>query len=172
MGKAKPWAYEAPSEWEQELNYWVEWMVAQRQIVTNWQGRLEGLVSRHWPEATRVLKLTSVTLLRLLKHYGDPKSLAADPEAAEQLGRWGGLFLAPKKIEQLVAEARSSVGVRVGEWQQRQIQEYAREGADGAAAGQGGGTAVAPVGRREYGSPGPGKGGGSPDGVCSLGEHG
>jgi transposase len=127
LGKAQPWGYEAPSEWDQELTYWVEWMVAHRRTLTNWQGRLEGLVSRHWPEATRVLKLTSVTLLRALEHYGDPKGLAADPDAAERLGRWGGTFLAPEKAERLVAEANSSVGVRVGKWQRRQIQEYARE---------------------------------------------
>ncbi len=96
LGKSQPWGYEA-SEWDQELTYWVEWMVAHRQALTNWQGRLEGLVSRHWPEATRVLKLSSVTLLRALEHYGDPKSLAADPDAAEQLSRWGGVFLAPEK---------------------------------------------------------------------------
>ena len=127
LGKAQPWGYEAPSEWDQELSYWVEWMVAQRQILTNWQGRLEGLVSRHWPEATRVLKLTSVTLLRALEHYGDPKSLAADPDAVEQLCRWGGTYLAPENAERVVEEARWSVGVRVGDWQRRQIQEYARE---------------------------------------------
>jgi transposase len=127
LGKAQPWGYEAPSEWNQELSYWVEWMIAQRQILTNWQGRLEGLLSRHWPEATRVLKLTSVTLLRALEHYGDPRSLAADPDAAEQLCRWGGAYLASKKAERVVEEARCSVGVRVGEWQRRQIQEYARE---------------------------------------------
>ena len=62
------------SEWDQELSYWVEWMVAQRQILTNWQGRLEGLIARHWPEATRVLKLTSVTLLRALGALRDPKA--------------------------------------------------------------------------------------------------
>jgi transposase len=127
LGKAQPWEYQAPSEWDQELNYWVEWMVAQRRILTGWQGRLEALVARHWPEATRQLKLTSVTLLRALEHYGDPKSLAADPDVAEQLCRWGGVFLAPEKAERLVQEARSSVGVRVGEWQRRQIKEYARE---------------------------------------------
>jgi transposase len=33
--------------------------------------------------------------------------------------------LSPKKIDELLAGARSSVGVRVGPWQQRQIQEYA-----------------------------------------------
>jgi hypothetical protein len=32
LGKAQPWGYEAPSEWDQELSYWVEWMVAQRGI--------------------------------------------------------------------------------------------------------------------------------------------
>jgi len=127
LGKSQPWGYEPASEWEQELRHWVEWMVVQRQILTTWQGRLEGLISRHWPEATRVLKLTSVTLLRALEHYGDPKSLATDPNAVEQLGRWGGLFLAPEKAERLVAEARSSVGVRVGDWQRHQIQDYARQ---------------------------------------------
>jgi transposase len=127
LGKAQPWDYEAPSEWDQELVYWVEQMVAHRQILRTWQGRLEGLVSRHWPEATRVLKLTSVTLLRALEHYGDPKSLAADSDAAEQLCRWGGIFLAPEKAKRLVAEAESSVGVRVGGWERRQIQEYAHE---------------------------------------------
>jgi transposase len=127
LGKAQPWDYQAPGEWDQELNYWVEWMVAQRRLLTGWQGRLEALVARHWPEATRQLKLTSVTLLRALEHYADPKSLAGDPDVAERLCRWGGVFLAPEKVERLVEEARSSVGVRVGEWQRRQIKEFARE---------------------------------------------
>jgi transposase len=127
LGKVQPWAYEAASDWEQELSYWVEWMVVHRKILATWHGRLEGLVSRHWPEATRVLKLHSVTLLRALEHYGDPAALAADPEAAQRLRRWGGLFLGPKKAERLVADADSSVGVRVGEWQRRQIQDYARQ---------------------------------------------
>ena len=127
LGKVQPWGYEAPSQWDQELIYWVEWMVAQRQLLTSWQGRLETLVLRRWPEATRVLKLSTVTLLRALEHYGDPKSLAADPNATEQLSRWGGLFLAAEKPERLVEEAKSSAGVRLGEWQRRQIKEYARE---------------------------------------------
>jgi len=125
LGKAQPWAYQPASPWEQELTYWVEWMVAHRQILTTWQGRLEGLLARHWPEATEVLKLSSGTLLRVLKQYGDPKALAADSEAAQRLARWGRAFLSPEKIEHLLAGARSSVGVRVGDWQRRQIQDYA-----------------------------------------------
>src|SRR5262245_55431572 len=127
LGKAQPWAYQPASPWEQELEYWVEWMVAHRQLLTTWQGRLEGLLARHWPEATPVLKLSSGTLLRVLSHYGDPQALAADPQAAQRLARWGRAFLSSEKIERLLAEARSSVGVRVGEWQRRQIQDYARQ---------------------------------------------
>jgi transposase len=127
LGKSTPWDYRPADAWEQELAYWVEWMVAHRQALTIWQGRLEGLVGRHWPEATQVLKLSSVTLLRALKHYGSPQALAADPQAAQQLARWGGRFLEPKKIRQLVDNASSSVGVRAAEWQQRQIRDYAQQ---------------------------------------------
>jgi hypothetical protein len=97
LGKGKPWPYNAPDSWEEELAYWVEEMVTQRQIVTLWQGRLEGLVARHWPEALQVLKRSSGTLLRILKRYGSPQALAADPKAAIQLARWGGALLSPKK---------------------------------------------------------------------------
>ncbi len=136
LGKSMPWDYRPPDAWEQELAYWVEWMVAHRQELTIWQGRLEGLVGRHWPEATQVLKLSSVTLLRALKHYGSPQALAADPQAAQQLARWGGRFLEPKKIKQLVVSAGSSVGVRAAEWQQRQIRDYAQQALAARAEGQ------------------------------------
>src|SRR5262249_10256628 len=55
LGKAQPWPYQPASEWEQELAYWVEWMDAHSHILTTWLGRIEGLLSRHWPEATQVL---------------------------------------------------------------------------------------------------------------------
>src|SRR5207249_3693181 len=85
------------------------------------------LLARHWPEATRVLKLSSVTLLRVLGHYGSPQALVSDPEAAGRLARWGGKFLDRSKIERLLAAARASLGVRAGEWQQRQIQDGAQQ---------------------------------------------
>src|SRR5262249_52244400 len=121
LGKAKPWAYQAADSWEEELTHWVEEMVIQRQMVTLWQGRLEGLLARHWPEASQVLKLSSGTLLRILKRYGSPQALALDAGAAEQLARWSRSLLSPEKIDELLAGARSSVGVRMGQWQRRQI---------------------------------------------------
>jgi transposase len=127
LGKSAPWPYRPTEVWEQELAYWVEWMVGHRQVLNLWQGRLEGLLGRHWPEATRVLKLWSVTLLRVLAQYGSPQALAADPDAAAQLARWGGRFLDPGKIKRLLADARTSLGVRPGEWETRRLQDFAQQ---------------------------------------------
>jgi len=127
LGKAKPWVYQGACGWEEELTYWVEQMVVQRQVFTFWQGRLEGLVARHWPEALQVLKLSSGTLLRSLKRYGTPQELALDADAAKQLTCWSGALLSQAKVEKFLADARSSVGVRAGQWQRCQIQEYAEK---------------------------------------------
>lgn len=127
LGKSTPWAYQPADVWEQELAYWVDWMVGHRQVLTMWQGRLEGLLARHWPEATRVLKLSSVTLLKVLWRYGSPQALVADPEAPGQLARWGGKFLDARKIEQLLTGARGSMGVRPGEWETHRIRDFAQQ---------------------------------------------
>jgi Transposase len=42
LGKAQPWAYEAASDWEQELSYWVEWMVVHRADPGNLAGATGG----------------------------------------------------------------------------------------------------------------------------------
>jgi transposase len=127
LGKGAAWVYQPKEAWEQELVYWVDWMVAQRRVLAMWQGRLEGLLGRHWPEATRVLKLSSVTLLQVLAHYGSPQALAADAEAGQRLASWGGKFLGPEKVARFLAEARDSRGVRAGVWEIRQIQDMAKE---------------------------------------------
>jgi transposase len=127
LGKAVPWPYVAKEVWEQELVYAVEWLDAQQQIYTVWCGRLEALLARHWPELTRLLKVSSATLLRLLAHYGSPAALAADPKAAVRLLRWGKGLLRPEKVRQVRASAKTTRGVRLGEVEQRRLQEYARQ---------------------------------------------
>ncbi len=97
---------------------------------------LAALGKSTWPEATRVLKLSSVTLLRVLWHYGSPQAVAADRAAAAQLARWGGRFLDTEKIKQLLAEARVSRGVRPGEWETRRIQDFAQQALQARAQGQ------------------------------------
>jgi transposase len=127
LGKASLWPYEARPLWEQQLLFWVDWLETQRQLLVVWSGRLEALLARHWPEATRVLRLTSATLLRALAHYGNPQVLAADSRAATRLARWGGRWLTADKVQQLLEAARGSVGVRAAEAQTRQVQQYAAE---------------------------------------------
>jgi transposase len=127
LGKATPWPYVAKDVWEQELVCWVEWFDAQRQIYGMWLGRLEALLARHWPELTRLLKVSSATALRLLARYGGPEALAADGAAAAQLRGWGKGFLRPEKVEQVLASARTSLGVRLGEVERRRLQEYAQQ---------------------------------------------
>src|SRR4051794_30542036 len=105
LGKSTPWPYEETPLWEQELVYWVDWLDAQRQLLSLWSGRLEGLLARHWPEATRVLKVTSATLLKALVCYGGPAALAADAQAEAQLSRWGGHWLDADKVRRLLEGA-------------------------------------------------------------------
>jgi transposase len=128
LGKAAVWSYEARPVWEQQLAYWVDWLEAQRKLLSIWSGRLEGLLARHWPEATRALKLTSGTLLRVVAHYGSPAALVADAQAEARLSGWGGRWLSAAKVQRLLAEARCSVGVRAGEVEVQRLQEYARQG--------------------------------------------
>lgn len=127
LGKCSDWPYAAKDAWEQELAYWVDWLDAQRQQLVMWSGRIEALLSRHWPEATRVLKASSATLLRALATYGGPAGLAADVKGAARLTRWGGRFLSQDKVTRLLAGAASSAGVRQGDSERRRLQAYAEE---------------------------------------------
>lgn len=126
-GKGKDWPYAPVSDWEQQLAYWVERLDYHNRVQVMGLGHLEALLARHWPEATRVLEITSATLLRALEQYGSPAALAADPEAAVQLQRWGRKFLSADKVQALLAGARSTIGVRQGEWDERQLREQATQ---------------------------------------------
>ncbi len=127
IGKSAAWPMTVDSPREAELAATVSWLDAQQSIVQLWQGRLEGLLSRHWPEATGLLALTGGTLLRLLTEYGGPAGLAADPKAAERLAHWGGGFLKPQKIQDLIESARSTIGVRMNEANVELLKSYARQ---------------------------------------------
>jgi len=47
--------------------------------------QLESWLARHWPEVTRLVELTSATLLAVLARIGGPIDVAADPDAARKL---------------------------------------------------------------------------------------
>ena len=125
LGKSSPWPYQAPTEFDQELRYWVERADVQQRIGMLWLGRLEALLARHWTEATEYLELNSETLLQTVAQYGGPAALAADPGAAKRLKGWGGHFLKNEKIERFVRAAARSVGVRQTAVDRQRMQESA-----------------------------------------------
>ena len=126
-GKGTAWPFELASEFDQELEHQVQRLDAFRKIALQWTGRLEGLVAKHWPELTRQLSLTSATVVKLLQHYGSPQALLSDPQAAENLRRWGRPGLSESSVESLLTSARTTMGVPSGQSQRKWIQEVASQ---------------------------------------------
>jgi transposase len=126
LGKGRAWPFVARTDWEEELAFWVDELDVQQRQGQRWASRLEGLLARHWPEATRRLPLTSGTLLRALAHYGDPRRLAADAQASARLWRWSYGQLVAAGQAAVLADAQHSVGVRLGRWSRRQLRRYAQ----------------------------------------------
>lgn len=90
--------------------------------------RLESLLARHWPEVTRHLKLTSVTLLELIIAFGCPDRVAAEPEkSAELMRRVGRSNLLVEKIDKVVESAQQSMGVPCIEEERRHLVELCSE---------------------------------------------
>jgi transposase len=128
LGKSTSWPYQIPASWEQEVACCVDWMDAQQRMLTMWLGRIEALLARHWPEATRIVnKLSSATLLHALAAYGSPAALAEDGQAESRLAAWGGRFLKEQKRQRLLASAVSTVGVRTSAAERAQLMSYAKQ---------------------------------------------
>jgi transposase len=89
--------------------------------------RLEAQLSRHWPEALRMLEPGSVTLVRLIATYGAPSQVRAQREAAHALMRRTGRgALRDEKIEQLLASAEHTLGMPCVEAERRLLQALAQ----------------------------------------------
>lgn len=131
QGRCWPWPLLLPSEEEQEMAYQVEWLDGQRRQTQLWYGRLEALLSRHWPEATALVSLTSGVLRRCLLHYGGPRGLAQNEQAAQQLYRWGKSRLSRDKAEALAASAGHTAGVPTGRWDEERLRRYAGQVQEG-----------------------------------------
>ncbi len=125
LGKSWPWPYQSKVKSDAEMAYWADWLDAQQSIQMLWIGRLESLLARHWPEVTRLLDLTSVTLLRTLVHYGGPAKLAQDSAATSRLVEWGRRPLTTAKIEKVLQSAKETFGVRQSVQDVKRIQQYA-----------------------------------------------
>lgn len=124
-GHAKTWAWGDRPEQDQAIRYWVRRLDTSQRIKQVWAGKLEALLARHWPEAGRLLRQSGATLPRALSHWDDPRALADDPQASERLAKFGGHYLAPLKIAQVVESARTTIGVRMNAWTVREMKQTA-----------------------------------------------
>ena len=129
--KGTPWPYSADSDELLAMRHQVQRMDAFRTQATNWTSRLEGILARHWPEVSELLKLSSKTLLQTVLHYGSPAALANDADAATQLRSWGRGQLKHAKIDRVIESARATAGLPMNESEKRWAQEIAREALNG-----------------------------------------
>lgn len=127
IGKSRPWPWPAADRWQQQLELSADLGDAYQRQWMAWVNRIEAWLAAHWPEIQEHLWLTSMTLLRLLRHYGGPQALAADAQAATRLRAWGRGMLKPERIEQILASARQTVGVEVVAEEARRVRRYACE---------------------------------------------
>jgi transposase len=124
-GHGKPWPWSERGEQDQAICYWIRRLDTSQRIKQIWCGKFESLLARHWPEVGRLLKQSGATLGQAMRHWGDPRTLAGDPRAPEELAKFGGHYLTPQKIAQVVESAGTSIGVRMNLWAVRQMKEVA-----------------------------------------------
>lgn len=127
IGKGSLWPYSTLSDSQQILRHQVLRMDAYSKLQTQWLGRLEAMVARHWPELTDSLKLSSVTIQSLLATYGSAAKAHADPQLATQLRLWGRQYLEEEKLQHLVSSASTTKGLPMSESECLWMQEIAGE---------------------------------------------
>lgn len=127
FGKGTPWPFEPLSEIDQELRHQIQRLDVFHGHATQWCGRLEAVLAKHWPELTSLLTLKSSVLVKIMLQYGSPARLAADPDAAANLRSWGRGLLKAQKIEQVIASARTTRGIPIGQGEMAWLQEIASE---------------------------------------------
>lgn len=92
------------------------------------RNRLEGFVTRYWPEVSGILSLHTATLVELLGAYGGPAAVAEQLESARALmRRVGGYFLASEKVDAVLASASSTFGVPMLEPERQMVMAVATE---------------------------------------------
>ena len=125
QGKAKEWNFRTPTEEENEMKYIVSKMSDSHKDLNRLRGKLEGLLARHWPELTKVLPMSSLTLMKLLKQYGGPQKLRADREAVATIRRLSRGKVDGERADRIFECAKSSNGVRQMTWDCQRVMDVA-----------------------------------------------
>ena len=112
LGKSSLWRWSPGDETSQRIGLMVDQMEAANRHKAAWLQRVEGVLGRYWPEATRELALSSGTMMRALSHYGGPTAMRDDPKLEQRLRAFSAGKFKPARLRQIIASARSTLGVR------------------------------------------------------------
>jgi transposase len=125
-GHGKTWGWnDGGDEKSAALRYWIRRLDTAQRVKQIFCGKLESMLARHWPEAGTLLEQSGATLVQALKHWGEPRSLAADEQSAALLKRFGGHYLRDSKIARVIESARSTIGVRMNAWAVQEMKDIA-----------------------------------------------
>ena len=125
-GVSKEW--KERSESERRMNAALSILEMHQDVYGRRRNQIEAQLARHWPELTRHLDLSGVTILELLSEVGGPAAVRRQPEEAAQLmRRVGRRFLSESKINAVVESARNSTGVPMIRPEVMALKEIARE---------------------------------------------
>jgi transposase len=125
-GRSEPWPM--GSDDERDLSSLVSTMDRYAQQVQQNENRLEGILARVWPEATRILELTKVSLWKLLIATGGPEGVRKDPREARHVLRISGQhFLTDEKIGALVESARTTTGCPMTDREREELRDLAED---------------------------------------------
>lgn len=127
FGKGVPWPFVARTAVEDEILCEVKRYNCYLNQHLQWLNRMEGMLSQHWPELTRLIELGSNTVLQICQTYGSPAKLHGDAENTTTLKRWGGGALSWAKVESIIASAGSTKGVPIEQSDVSWLQEIASE---------------------------------------------
>jgi transposase len=116
QGRAKEWNFREPTEEDNEMKYIVTKLKDSHREMARLRGKLEGLLARHWPEITKILPLTSLTLLKLLKRYGGPQKIKMDREAVSAIRRFSCGRIDANRADLIIDCVQSTNGVRQMTW--------------------------------------------------------
>lgn len=121
LGKGSVWRWPPGDEQSQRISLMVDQMAAANQSKATWLQRVEGVLGRYWPEATRHLALGSGTMMRALAHYGGPAAMREDAQLEQRLRSFSAGKFKPARLRRIVDSARSTLGVRQAATDQERV---------------------------------------------------
>ena len=126
MGKGVPWPYKPLSDELAEIEHHVRRMDTFYREQVQWSGRLESMLARHWPELSRLVKPTGVSMLSVLLKYGGPDVIAASVGVTEEIMAWSKGKISEAKASSILHSARGTLGIPMTKHDKLWMQEISQ----------------------------------------------